>query len=81
VLNAIYEEDFLGFGYGFRCKRGQHNALDALVVGITSRPVNFIFDADVASVFLIMNPLRHVANLTICCRPRRLRVVFGLKST
>ena len=33
VLNAIYEEDFLGFSYGFRPKRGQHNALDALVVG------------------------------------------------
>src|SRR4249920_3714874 len=47
VLNAIYEEDFLGF----RPKRGQHNALDALVVGITSRRVNFIFDADVASFF------------------------------
>ena len=49
VLNAIHEEDFLGFSYGFRPKRGQHNALDALVVGITSRRVNFIFDADVAS--------------------------------
>src|SRR6267154_850066 len=51
VLNAIYEDDFLGFSYGFRPKRGQHNALDALVVGITSRRVNFIFDADVASFF------------------------------
>src|SRR6478736_4670436 len=51
VLNAIYEEDFLGFSYGFRPKRGQHNALDALVVGITSRRVNFILDADVASFF------------------------------
>ncbi|WP_456802467.1 hypothetical protein [Bradyrhizobium sp. USDA 4474] len=45
------QEDFLGFSYGFRPKRGQHNALDALVVGITSRRVNFIFDADVASFF------------------------------
>ena len=51
VLNAIYEEDFLGFSYGFRPKRGQHNALDALVVGITSRRVNFILDADVVSFF------------------------------
>jgi len=42
VLNAIYEEDFLGLSYGFRPKRGQHDALDALVVGITSRRVNFI---------------------------------------
>src|SRR5579864_3055948 len=51
VLNCIYEEAFLGFSYGFRPKRGQHDALDALVVGITTRRVNFIFDADVASFF------------------------------
>ncbi len=42
VLNAIYEEDFLGFSYGFRPGRGQHDALDALVVGITSTRVNHI---------------------------------------
>src|SRR5215471_16506972 len=29
VLNCIYEEEFLGFSYGFRPKRGQHDALDA----------------------------------------------------
>jgi len=51
VLNSIYEEDFLGFSYGFRPKRGQHDALDALCVGITTRKVNFIFDADVRSFF------------------------------
>ena len=45
VLNAIYEEDFLGFSYGFRPGRGAHDALDALCVGITSRKVNFILDA------------------------------------
>jgi RNA-directed DNA polymerase len=49
VLNCIYEEEFLGFSYGFRPGRGQHNALDALCVGITSKKVNFIFDADVQS--------------------------------
>jgi len=49
VLNSIYEEDFLGFSYGFRPKRGQHDALDALVVGITSTKVNWILDADVRS--------------------------------
>jgi hypothetical protein len=47
VLNGIYEEDFLGFSYGFRPKRGQHDALDALVVGITSKKVNYILDADI----------------------------------
>jgi len=51
VLNCIYEEEFLGFSYGFRPKRSQHDCLDALVVGITSRRVNFILDADVRSFF------------------------------
>lgn len=51
VLSAIYEEDFLGFSYGFRPKRSQHDALDALIVGITSRKVNFILDADIRSFF------------------------------
>jgi RNA-directed DNA polymerase len=51
VLNCVYEEDFLGFSYGFRPKRSQHDALDALVVGITARKVNFILDADIQSFF------------------------------
>jgi len=51
VLNAIYEEDFLGFSYGFRPKRSQHDALDALIVGITSKKVNYILDADIRSYF------------------------------
>jgi RNA-directed DNA polymerase len=55
VLNAIYEEDFLGFSYGFRPKRGQHDALDALVVGITTKKVNFILDADIRSYFDTVN--------------------------
>ena len=49
VLNAIYEEDFLGFSYGFRPGRGTHDALDALCVGINSKKVNFILDADIRS--------------------------------
>ena len=51
VLNVIYEEDFLGFSYGFRPGRGQHDALDALCVGIDSRKVSFILDADIRSFF------------------------------
>src|SRR6201993_1555685 len=51
VLNAIYEEDFLGFSYGFRPGRGPHDASDALAVAITSRKVNFILDADVRDFF------------------------------
>jgi group II intron reverse transcriptase/maturase len=51
VLNGVYEEDFLGFSYGFRPGRSQHDALDALVVGITSTKVNWILDADIRSFF------------------------------
>jgi len=51
VLNAIYEEDFLGFSYGFRPGRGAHDALDALVVGIERKKVNWILDADIRSFF------------------------------
>jgi group II intron reverse transcriptase/maturase len=51
LLNAIYEEDFLGISYGFRPGRGSHDALDALCVGIDSRKVSFILDADIRSFF------------------------------
>jgi group II intron reverse transcriptase/maturase len=51
VLSAIYEEDFLGFSYGFRPGRGPHDALDALVVAITMRKVNYVLDADIRSFF------------------------------
>jgi RNA-directed DNA polymerase len=51
VLNAIYEEDFLGLSYGFRPGRGTHDALDALTVGIDRTKVNWILDADIRSFF------------------------------
>jgi RNA-directed DNA polymerase len=51
VLNAIYEEDFLGFSYGFRPGRKPHDALDALAVGISEKKVNWILDADVSDFF------------------------------
>ena len=51
LLNAIYEEDFLGFSYGFRPGRSTHDAMDALMVGITSTKVNWILDADIRSFF------------------------------
>ncbi len=50
VLNKIYEEDFLGFSYGFRPKRGQHDARDALV-GIGTRKLGYILNADIRSFF------------------------------
>ena len=51
VLNSVYEEDFLGFSYGFRPGRGPHDALDALAVGISEKKVNWILDADVSDFF------------------------------
>jgi group II intron reverse transcriptase/maturase len=51
VLNAIYEVDFLGFSYGFRPERSPHQALDALAVGITTKRVNWVLDADIRGFF------------------------------
>lgn len=51
VLNQIWEEDFLGFSYGFRRGRSQHDALDALYVGITQKKVDWVLDLDVKSFF------------------------------
>src|SRR5215470_1092985 len=51
VLNAIYETDFLGFSYGFRPGRSQHQALDALYTGLLTRKVNWVLDLDIKSFF------------------------------
>lgn len=51
VLSAIYEEEFLGFSYGFRRGKSQHDALDALYVGIEGRKVRWILDADIQAFF------------------------------
>ncbi len=55
VLNAIYETEFLGFSYGFRSGRGQHDALDALQVGLFRRKVSWVFDADIQGFFDAVN--------------------------
>jgi group II intron reverse transcriptase/maturase len=55
VLGAIYEQDFLGFSYGFRPKRSPHQALDALTVGIETRRVNWVLDADIQGFFDTLN--------------------------
>ena len=57
VLNAIYEEDFLGFSYGFRPGRSQHDALDALAVGITRKKVSCVLDADIRDFFTEPRPV------------------------
>ena len=51
VLNAIYETDFLGFSYGFRSGRSQHQALDALYTGLLTRKVSWVLDVDIRSFF------------------------------
>ncbi|MCP5092664.1 MAG: group II intron reverse transcriptase/maturase [Gammaproteobacteria bacterium] len=55
VLEAIYEEDFIGFSYGFRPARGQHDALDALHAGIYRKRVNWVLDADIQGFFDAMS--------------------------
>ena len=51
ILTPIYEAEFLGFSYGFRPGRGQHDALDALAAGIARKRINWILDADLRSFF------------------------------
>jgi group II intron reverse transcriptase/maturase len=55
VLRAIYEQDFLGFSYGFRPGRSPHHALDALTVGIETRRVNWVLDANIQGFFDTLN--------------------------
>jgi group II intron reverse transcriptase/maturase len=76
VLSAIYEGDFLGFSYGFRPGRGQHDALDALNVGIQTRKVNYVLDADIRGYF---DTIDHAILLKILqdrvSDPRMLRLI------
>src|ERR1035441_9160644 len=58
VLNNLYETDFLGFSYGFRPKRSQHNALDALYSGLRDRRVNWALDLDARRFFDKLSPDR-----------------------
>ena len=65
VLNAIWEEDFLGLSYGFRPGRGAHDALDALSVGLSRKKVSWVLDADIQGFFDAVNHewlLRFVAH-------------------
>jgi group II intron reverse transcriptase/maturase len=51
VLNCIYEQDFIGFSYGFRRFRCQHDALDALTTALVTKRVNYVLDADIKGFF------------------------------
>jgi len=88
VLNQIYEEDFLGFSYGFRPGRSQHDALDALWVGIMRKRVNWILDADVSGFLdrvpycpLVIEKGCGCSSTTLIrkplCRPCRTRTAFN----
>lgn len=76
VLGAIYEVDFLGFSYGFRPGRSQHDALDALNVAIQTRKVNYILDADIRGYF---DTISHEVLLSILQKrvrdPRVIRLI------
>jgi RNA-directed DNA polymerase len=61
VMNAIYETDFLGFSYGFRPGRSQHQALDALYTGLLTRKVNWVLDVDIRGLFDRVNHDRLIA--------------------
>src|ERR1700756_3498951 len=56
ILTPIYEAEFLGFSYGFRPGRGQHDALDALAYGINARKINWILDADISRFLRYSEP-------------------------
>ena len=60
ILTPIYEEDFLGFSYGFRPGRSQHDALDALAYGINARKMNWILDADISR---FLDPSSHYTSV------------------
>lgn len=76
VLSAIYEVDFLGLSYGFRPRRSQHDALDALNAAIQTRKVNYILDADIRGYF---DTIDHAVLMTILQErvgdPRMLRLL------
>ena len=51
ILQQIYEVDFLGFSYGSRPGRSQHNALDAIYVAITQKKVSWVLDVDIRKFY------------------------------
>jgi RNA-directed DNA polymerase len=85
VLNAIYETDFLGFSYGFRPGRSQHQALDALATGIERKKVNWVLDADIRGFYdaidhgWMLKFLEHrIADERVLRLIRKLHYVFDL---
>src|SRR6267143_1451783 len=71
VLNAIYETDFLGFSYGFRPGRSQHQALDALYTGLLTRKVNWVLDLDIQGFFDGISQCSNASCSSSGCESRR----------
>jgi group II intron reverse transcriptase/maturase len=71
VLGAIYEQDFIGFSYGFRPGKSVHDALDALAVGVAVRRVDWILDADIAKFFDTIDQTRLVKFIELRVADRR----------
>jgi RNA-directed DNA polymerase len=71
VLNAIYETEFLGFSYGFRPGRNQHQALDALYTGLLTRKVNWVLDLDIKSFFDGLSQCSNASCSSSGCESRR----------
>ena len=79
ILTPIYEVEFLGFSYGFRPKRNQHQALDALAFGIGKKRINWVLDCDVQSFFRqgqpgLVDPLRRASDWRSTDHPADLQV-------
>ena len=55
ILEPIYEHEFADFSYGFRAKRGAHDALDAIAYAIERKKINFVVDADIRKFFDMVN--------------------------
>jgi RNA-directed DNA polymerase len=70
VLGQIYEEDFLGFSYGFRPGRSQHDALDALWIGIMRKKVNWVLDADIRDFLDRVSQCSLIHEITPVDRPQ-----------
>jgi RNA-directed DNA polymerase len=75
ILNQIYEEDFLGFSYGFRPGRSQHQALDALSYALTRKKVNYVLDADIRGFFDNLPRMDAQVRAASRGRPRILRLI------
>ena len=77
VLQAIYEQDFVGFSYGFRPRKSAHDALDALTAGIVRKKVNWILDADIRGFFDHIDHEKLMRRIAAVIRDKRVWRLIG----